>query len=266
MIKIIIANNNDILYNSLSEIALKTKEKIEIINVPIDKINSLFCQIIAKENLIILDSITSVTFCTNILKNAINRIGKRNIVILVIDSNVINAEIKHQLFKKKSINFPIWDIVGLVSDSLKESLEIERNIDTILWRMGFTSCKAKGYLKDAILLAYTDKTLLLDTQNLIKKVAEKNNIENDIYNTGNDKKDHRAARISDCPEYCTAKIIYHHRRHAQEQDSQVNSCKTYHLVRCLHQYQNFSCTKYTDYSQKQSAYQTQRHGSMYSFS
>ena len=179
MIKIIIANNNDILYNSLSEIALKTKEKIEIINVPIDKINSLFCQIIAKENLIILDSITSVTFCTNILKNAINRIGKRNIVILVIDSNVINAEIKHQLFKKKSINFPIWDIVGLVSDSLKESLEIERNIDTILWRMGFTSCKAKGYLKDAILLAYTDKTLLLDTQNLIKKVAEKNNIEND---------------------------------------------------------------------------------------
>ena len=45
--------------------------------------------------------------------------------------------------------------------------------------MGFTSCKAKGYLKDAILLEYTDKTLLLDTQNLIKKVAEKNNIEND---------------------------------------------------------------------------------------
>lgn len=179
MIKIIIANNNDILYNSLSDIALKTKEKIEIINVPIDKINSLFCQIRAKENLIILDSITSVTFCTNVLKNAINRIGKRNIVILVIDSNVINAEIQHQLFKKKPINFPIWDIVGLVSDSLKDSLEIERNIDTILWRMGFTSCKAKGYLKDAILLAYTDKTLLLDTQNLIKKVAEKNNIENE---------------------------------------------------------------------------------------
>lgn len=62
---------------------------------------------------------------------------------------------------------------------MKDSLEIERNIDTILWRMGFTSCKAKGYLKDAILLEYTDKTLLLDTQNLIKKVAEKNNIEND---------------------------------------------------------------------------------------
>lgn len=37
-IKVIIANNNDILFNSLSNIALQNESKIEIINVPIDKL------------------------------------------------------------------------------------------------------------------------------------------------------------------------------------------------------------------------------------
>ena len=73
-IKAIIANNNDILFNSLSKFALQNESKIEIVNVPIDKVNSLIYQIKPRDNLIVLDSITSVTFCTNILKNAINRV------------------------------------------------------------------------------------------------------------------------------------------------------------------------------------------------
>ena len=70
-IKVIIANNNDILYNSLSNIALQNESKIEIINVPKDKVNDLIIRVKPKENVIILDSTTSVSFCTNILKNAI---------------------------------------------------------------------------------------------------------------------------------------------------------------------------------------------------
>ena len=48
-IKVIIANNNDILFNSLSNIALQNESKIEIINVPVDKVNSLLYQIKSKE-------------------------------------------------------------------------------------------------------------------------------------------------------------------------------------------------------------------------
>ena len=187
MVKIIIANNNDILYNRLNDIALKNERKIEIINTPIDKLSSLIYQTRTKENLIILDSITSVTFYKTILKNAINRqIGKENITIIVINSNSIANNIidherhHHFFFRKKVQDFSVLDVVNLISNSLKESLEIEKNIDSILWQIGLTpSFKAYNYIKDAITFAYTDKNLLLDTKTLVKKVADKNNILND---------------------------------------------------------------------------------------
>ena len=183
-IKVIIANNNDILFNSLSDIALQSEEKIEIITVTIDKLDSLICQIKAKENLIILDSITSVIFCKNVLKNAINRLGKTNIIILVIDSNsitnIIDRERHHLFFKRKHLDIPLLDIISLVTDSLRDTLELEKKVDNILWRMGFNSYfKGTTYLKDAILFAYSDKKLLLDTQALVRRVSEKNNILND---------------------------------------------------------------------------------------
>ena len=133
-IKVIIANNNDILFNSLSKFALQNESKIEIVNVPIDKVNSLIYQIKPRDNLIVLDSITSVTFCTNILKNAINRVDKENIIILVIDSkritNIINHEKNHHwLSWKKQTDFSFLDAVNLVADTLKDTLEIEKNIE-----------------------------------------------------------------------------------------------------------------------------------------
>ena len=131
-IKVIIANNNDILYNSLSNIALQNESKIEIINVPADKINDLIIQVKPKENVIILDSTTSVSFCTNILKNTITRVDKGNIIILVIDSkniiNIINPENHHWLFRKKQSNFSLLDAINLVADSLKDTLEIEKKL------------------------------------------------------------------------------------------------------------------------------------------
>lgn len=183
-IKVIITNNNDILYNSLSNIALQNGSKIEIVNVPIDRVNNLLYQTKTKDNLIVLDSITSVTFCTNILKNAINRVDKENIIILVIDSkhitNIINHKHNHHwLFCKKQTDFSFLDAVNLITDTLKDTLEIERNIDDIFWKIGLTSYfKGTIYLRDAILLAYYDRSLLLDTNELIIKVAEKNKIEN----------------------------------------------------------------------------------------
>ena len=182
-IKVIIANNNDILFNSLSNIALQNESKIEIINVPVDKVNSLLYQIKSKENLIVLDSITSVTFCTNMLKNAITRVDKKNVIILVIDSkhitNIINREKKHWGFGKKQNDFSFFDVFNLVADTLKDTLKIEKSIDDIFWKIGLTHhFKGTLYLKDAIFLAYTDRSLLLDTNKLIKKVAEKNTVIN----------------------------------------------------------------------------------------
>ncbi len=109
-IKVIIANNNDILFNSLSNIALQeNRTKIEIVNVPKDELNDLIYQIKPRENLIVLDAATSVSFCSNILKHAINRIDKGNIIILVIDSkhitNIINHENQHWFCKKKKLFF-----------------------------------------------------------------------------------------------------------------------------------------------------------------
>ena len=182
MIKIIITNNNEILYNSLSKIALKTKEKIEIINVRQNQLNSIIGQIKTRKNLIILDSLTPVVFYSNILKNAIKR--KVNIIILVIDFNNLSSittdEDQHRFFKKKLFNLSLLDTITLVSNALKESLEIEKNIDTILWRIGLpTYFKGTKYLKDAILLAYSNTELLFDSQSLVKKVAEKNQVLND---------------------------------------------------------------------------------------
>ena len=59
-------------------------------------------------------------------------------------------------------------------------MELEKTIDNILWKLGFTSYfKGTIYLKDAILLAYNDHNLLKDSNLLIKKVAEKNGVLND---------------------------------------------------------------------------------------
>lgn len=185
MVKVIITNNNDILFNSLSNINFQYKGKIEIVNVPTDKLENFICRIEPQENLIILDSATSVIFCNNILKYIMNRKDKANVIILVIDSktvtNIVSQEKQSHLFffKKEHTNFSILDAINLITDSVKNITETERNIDDILWRLGFASYfKGTIYLKDAILLAYNDNNLLQDMNALVKKVAEKNNIEN----------------------------------------------------------------------------------------
>lgn len=62
----------------------------------------------------------------------------------------------------------------------KENIEIEKNVDDILWKLGFTSYfKGTIYLKEAIILAYIDNELLLSMKELVKKVAEKCNIQNE---------------------------------------------------------------------------------------
>lgn len=180
-IKVIIANDNDILYNSLSNISLQNELNIEITKIPLNELVKQICKIKTKDNLIILDSTTSLMVCSNILKNTIEQLNikKTNIIILVIDFNNISnikGEDNNYFFKRS--NTSILDIVNTVSNSLKDGMKLEKSIDDILWQLGFTDYfKGTIYLKDAILLAYNDKKLLLDTKLLVKKVAEKNNIE-----------------------------------------------------------------------------------------
>lgn len=177
-IKIIIANNSDILYNSLSNIALQIEEKIEVVYIPKNKLEALICDIKKKENLIVLDSINSVTFHKNVLKNVMKHVSKMNIIILVVNSKDISNIIKNKkisFFKKKKSIFSLLNIVNLVSESLIETLDIESNIEKILWEIGLSSYfKGTTYLKDAISFAYIDNSLLFNIQDLMKKVAQKN--------------------------------------------------------------------------------------------
>lgn len=181
MIKVIITDNNDILHTHLSNIALQYKQKIKIINVPLDKFYFYICQIKAQKNVIILESNTSAKFCMNFLKNAVNRVLNENIIILIVDSNnmrnIINSRNHHSFFSRKRKNLSLANTLNLIFDSINDTLEIERKVDTILWELGFTYYfKGTIYLKDAILLAYTNRDLLFDSQQLVKEISKKNNV------------------------------------------------------------------------------------------
>ena len=181
-IKVIIANNNDILYSNLSSYMLQYESIVEIIKVPEDKLNSLIYRFKPKDKLIVIDSNISISFCSNIIKNAINQIGKqKNIIILVIDSqnliNVVNQDKSNGLFKThhNTVN-ALFDIIDIVSNAMKETFELEKEIDNILWKLGFTSYyKGTIYLKDSILMVYNNRELLQDINLLVKNVTEKNN-------------------------------------------------------------------------------------------
>ena len=183
MIKIVIAEGNDILYNHLSNISLQNELNIEIINVPYYELEKIICKIRPKDNVIIIDSNTSITFFRNVLNNAMKQIDtkKANVIILVFNSNSIShTEYQHSHYFFKNNTTPILDIVKIVSDSLKDCLQIEQKIDDLLWQLGFsTYFKGSIYLKDAISLAYSNKKLLLDTKKLVKEVARKHKNKNE---------------------------------------------------------------------------------------
>lgn len=177
MVKIIIASDNDILYKRLSNIFLQNKLDIQITEVPNCKLEKVICKIAPQDTLIILNTTTLITFCTNIVRNTIEQVDtqKSNIIILVTDSN--SKYQNNHLFSKNENN-SILEIVNVVSNSFKNCVNLEKSVNDILWQLGFTDYfKGTIYLKEAILLAYNDKQLLLETKSLVKKVAEKNNIE-----------------------------------------------------------------------------------------
>ena len=183
-IRVIIANDNDVLYNSLSNISMQYESKIEVINVPTDKLDSFICQIKHKENLIVLDSNSSIIFYENILKNAFDLVSRKNIIILVIDSksitNTINHEKTHCFFKTRHIDFSLLDTIKIITDSIRDTLEVERQIDQIIWDLNFTPhLKGTKYIKDAINFAYENNSLREDTNALVIKVAEKHGISNE---------------------------------------------------------------------------------------
>lgn len=110
------------------------------------------------------------------LKYITNRIDKANVTILVINSKTVTNIIiqekssPHLLFRKETTNSSTLDIINIVVSSVKDVIEIEKSINDVLWRLGFTSYfKGTIYLKDAILIAYSDNKLLQDMNTLVKK-------------------------------------------------------------------------------------------------
>ncbi|CDE54541.1 sporulation transcriptional activator Spo0A [Clostridium sp. CAG:269] len=209
MVKVAVTNDNDILYNSLSNAFLQNELNIELIKVPYEKLEQIIFHNKAKDQLIILDSVTSIAFCTNVLTNAIKKLDARktNIIILVIDSNSI-SNIKYEkgfsFIRKNSTNLQLLDTISIVSNSLKKCLGIEKQVDDILWKLGFTNYfKGSKYIKDAILLAYDNSKLLLDMNSLVQKVAEKNSIDN-----ANAVRTNMDRSLGNMLDYIDSKIIY----------------------------------------------------------
>lgn len=203
MVTVAVTNDNDILYNSLSNAFLQNELNIELIKVPYEKLEQIIFHNKAKDQLIILDSVTSIAFCTNVLTNAIKKLDARktNIIILVIDSNSI-SNIKYEkgfsFIRKNSTNLQLLDTISIVSNSLKECLGIEKQVDDILWKLGFTNYfKGSKYIKDAILLAYDNSKLLLDMN------AEKNSIDN-----ANAVRTNMDRSLGNMLDYIDSKIIY----------------------------------------------------------
>lgn len=102
---------------------------------------------------------------------------------MVIDfktaTNIINHEKSHLFFRKEQSNFSVSKLINIISNTINDTLEVEKMIDTILWKLGFTTYfKGTIYLKEAILLAYNDKKLLQDMDTLLKKISEKNHVKN----------------------------------------------------------------------------------------
>ena len=76
--------------------------------------------------------------------------------------------------ENSSPTLQLLDTIGIISDSLKECLGIEKQVDDILWKLGFTNYfKGSKYIKDAILLAYDNSNLLLDMNSLVQKLQKK---------------------------------------------------------------------------------------------
>lgn len=114
-----------------------------------------------------------------------HKMDKANVIILVIDSKTTASiisqekETNQSFLKKEHTSFSTLDVINIVTNSVKNTIKIEKSIDDILWKLGFVSYfKGTIYLKDAILLAYNDKKLLQDMNNIVKKVAKKNNVKN----------------------------------------------------------------------------------------
>ncbi len=121
-IKIIVANN-DILYSNLSNTILENKtkieSKIEIIKISENKLNSFIYKNKVKDNFIIIDTLTSISFCINIIKNIINKIDNKNIIILLVDSRKIieflNQNDNQIVFRKHTKNIiPLLDILNIL--------------------------------------------------------------------------------------------------------------------------------------------------------
>lgn len=204
-------NNNDILYKSLSNTLLQNRHglEIELKKVTNDKLNEVICSNKSKDGLIILDAGTSITFWTNVLNNAIKKLEAKNtnIIILVVDSNSISntkTEEKHHIFKNNHTYNKLLEIINVISETLKDTFEIEKQVDDILWRLGFTAYfKGTMYIKDAILLTYNNPELLLDMNNIVEKIAEKNNIRN-----SNSVRVNMDRALGNMFDYIDKKIIY----------------------------------------------------------
>lgn len=161
MIKIIIACDNDkILLSKLKNIA-----QIELIYVKInvEKIIKSFKQ--NSPDMLILDFDKKILTKEKIIEKISKLSLNKRLIISVTDSRTYLCFDQTYLLLK---------LIKILEDFTDVSLE--NAIHDMLWKLHF-NLYSKGtiYLKEAIIVAYYNRQLLLDTKKLINEIAQKHN-------------------------------------------------------------------------------------------
>ena len=160
MIKILIACDNDnTLFSKLNKM-----NQIEIIKL--DKNIKIIIEDCKKNNppdMLILDK--NILTDKKIVKKIYQLSSNKNLIISVTNSRT------YLCFDKFSL---LLDLIKILENFTDATLE--NSIYDMLWHLRF-NLYSKGtiYLKDAIIIAYYNRQLLLDTKKLINEVAQKHN-------------------------------------------------------------------------------------------
>lgn len=162
MIKILIACDNDnTLFSKLNKM-----DQIEIIKL--DKNIKIIIEDCKKNNppdMLILDK--NILTDKKIVKKIYQLSSNKNLIISVTNSRT------YLCFDKFS---QLLDLIKILENFTDATLE--NSIYDMLWHLRF-NLYSKGtiYLKDAIIIAYYNNILLYDTNQLIKQVAQKYNLD-----------------------------------------------------------------------------------------
>ena len=178
MIKILVACDNDILFNKFNNNTIKVTKVEQNVKKIIKS-----CKTSLPDLLIVDFNKKELTY-----SKIIDKLYKLNINKYITISEAHNR--MYICFSQIHLCSHFIKHIENIIDPLEQNM-LDRIVIDMLWELHFNlSAKGTKYLKDSIYLAYNDKSLLLDTNKLVSQIAkmyseDEKNIRNNIDNALN---------------------------------------------------------------------------------